>query len=96
MRYQMIMIVTPAHAPALFAAITAEASLRAGWRRVRRNGGGAGGDGQTPWQFNRQLDRNIASLSRDLGSDRKVRSSKGSSVHSQGPDTQTAELGRSM
>jgi CRISPR-associated protein Cas1 len=49
-----------------FAQIAAEATLRAGWRRVRRNGGGSGGDGETPWHFARRLERNIARLSREL------------------------------
>lgn len=50
----------------LFARLVAEETLRAGWRRVRRNGGRAGGDGQEPWQFARHLDRNIARLSDEL------------------------------
>src|SRR5438477_349243 len=38
----------------------------AGWRRVKRNRGGAGGDGQEPHHFARQLDCNIERLAREL------------------------------
>src|SRR5437868_690281 len=53
-------------APDLFARLVAEPALRAGWRRVRRNRGGPGGDGITPQHFARQLGRNIARLAREL------------------------------
>jgi CRISPR-associated protein Cas1 len=57
----------PVHASApVFARIVAEATLTAGWRRVRRNGGGPGGDGETTWHFARRLKGNIARLSREL------------------------------
>ena len=48
------------------ARIAGEPALRAGWRRVRKNRGGPGGDGQTPWQFARALDRNLARLGREI------------------------------
>ncbi len=54
----------------IFAELTAEATLKTGWRRVRRNGGGAGGDGETPWHFARQLERSIGRLSRELATGR--------------------------
>jgi CRISPR-associated protein Cas1 len=57
-------------AASVFASIAAEATLKAAWRRVRRNGGGPGGDGQTPWHFARGIERNIARLSRELMTDR--------------------------
>jgi len=56
----------PTHLP--FDDIIAEPSLLAGWRRVRRNGGGAGGDGQTPEQFARRLTHHLTLLSHDLRS----------------------------
>jgi len=55
----------PALSP-LFARIVNEQALLAGWRRVKRNRGGAGGDGQEPRHFARDLKRNIARLARDL------------------------------
>jgi retron-type reverse transcriptase len=50
----------------VIARIAAEPALRAGWRRVRRNRGGPGGDGQAPWQFALWLDRNLARLAREI------------------------------
>ncbi|KAA5598202.1 reverse transcriptase domain-containing protein [Blastochloris sulfoviridis] len=53
--------------PAIFRDIISKTTLAAGWRRVRRNGGGPGGDGQTAAQFARRLSANIAALAADLG-----------------------------
>ncbi|MCZ7659377.1 MAG: reverse transcriptase domain-containing protein [Xanthobacteraceae bacterium] len=51
---------------AVFTRICSDATLAAGWRRVRRNGGGAGGDGETPQAFARDLTGSIRRLSREL------------------------------
>jgi CRISPR-associated protein Cas1 len=50
----------------VFVRIAAEPALLAGWRRVRRNRGGPGGDGQTPWQFAQRLEANVCRLAREL------------------------------
>jgi CRISPR-associated protein Cas1 len=57
-------------APSMLARIAATPTLAAGWRRVRRNRGGPGGDGQELHQFARALDRNIARLSAELAEGR--------------------------
>lgn len=59
-------MLAPSSPAPLLARLAAPATLRDGWRRVRRNGGGAGGDGQEPRQFARDLERNIARLAREL------------------------------
>jgi CRISPR-associated protein Cas1 len=46
--------------------VFANQALHEAWRRVRANGGGAGGDGQTLEAFAARLDRNLAALARDL------------------------------
>lgn len=43
-----------------------EAALRLAWKRVRRNKGGEGGDGQTLEQFCTRLDERFASLAKAL------------------------------
>jgi group II intron reverse transcriptase/maturase len=48
----------------------APAALHDAWRRVRANGGGPGGDGDTIDSFARQLDRRLAALAADLASGR--------------------------
>lgn len=45
---------------------TTEGTLRAAWRRVRRNKGGHGGDGQTLAQFSTGLDSRLRKLGRTL------------------------------
>ena len=45
-----------------FEQVTGRTSLNDAWRRVRRNGGGAGGDNMTPERFERQLDARLHHL----------------------------------
>jgi CRISP-associated protein Cas1 len=61
-----VAMLAPPDTSPVFARLIDEATLAAGWRRVRRNRGGPGGDGQEPRHFARQLDRNIGRLSREL------------------------------
>ncbi|MBV1868286.1 MAG: hypothetical protein KUG69_10335 [Marinosulfonomonas sp.] len=49
-----------------FEQITGRAALHEAWRRVRRNGGGAGGDKVTPKWFEHDLDDRLRHLSRAL------------------------------
>lgn len=57
-------------APSTFERIAHPDTLRKAWRRVKRNGGGAGGDGQTIKDFARGLDERLACLGRELINDR--------------------------
>jgi len=52
----------------LFDRLSAPEELLAGFRRLRRNRSGAGGDGETPEAFAADLDRNLLRLSGELRS----------------------------
>lgn len=52
----------------LFDAVLAPELLAEAWRKVRSNGGGPGGDGETLEAFARRLDRRLAGLAADLRS----------------------------
>lgn len=52
--------------PSLLKQITHTETLRAAWLRVKRNGGGPGGDGQTIAGFAHDLDTHLALLTSEL------------------------------
>src|SRR5438046_2286219 len=52
--------------PARFSAIFGAANLHLAWRKVRRNGGGAGGDDVTPDMFARNADVRLSRLAAEL------------------------------
>ena len=60
----------PARSCAVLAKMIAPAMLHAAWKRVRANHGGPGGDGVTIAAFSARLDRELAALAMEIGTNK--------------------------